>query len=75
MKAAVYNGKKNILMTELDTPKAGDNDIVVRNIYASICGTDVAVYLHGAETGHRVTVGGEFGHEMVSEVVQCCPAK
>lgn len=70
MRAAIYNGQKNILLTELETPTAGDNDIVIRNIYASICGTDVAVYLHGPNTGHRVTVGGEFGHEMVSEVVQ-----
>lgn len=70
MKAAIYNGQKDIFLTELETPVAGDNDIVVRNIYASICGTDVAVYLHGPNTGHRVTVGGEFGHEMVSEVVE-----
>ena len=70
MRAAIYNGQKNILLTELETPKAGDNDIVVRNLYASICRTDVAVYLHGSNTGHRVTGGGEFGHEMVSEVVQ-----
>lgn len=47
MRAAIYNGQKNILLTELDTPVAGDNDIVIRNLYASICGTDVAVYLHG----------------------------
>lgn len=70
MRAAIYNGQNNILMTELETPQAGDNDIVVRNLYSSICGTDVAVYMHGPNTGHRVTVGGEFGHEMVSEVVQ-----
>lgn len=70
MRAAIYNGQKDILLTELDTPVAGDNDIVVRNLYASICGTDVAVYSHGPNTGHRVTVGGEFGHEMVSRVVQ-----
>lgn len=70
MKAALYNGKKNIIMTELETPKAGDRDIVVKNLYASICGTDVAVYQHGPGTGHRISVGSEFGHEMVSEVVQ-----
>lgn len=70
MRAAIYNGQKSILLTHLDTPIAGDNDIVVRNLYASICGTDVAVYMHGPNTGHRVTLGGEFGHEMVSEVVQ-----
>lgn len=70
MRAAIYNGKKDILLTELENPACGDNDIVVRNIYASICGTDVAVYMHGPNTGHRVTVGGEFGHEMVSEVIE-----
>ncbi|WP_371297630.1 zinc-binding dehydrogenase [Ruminococcus sp.] len=70
MRAALYNGKKSIEMTELPTPEAGENDIVVKNIYASICGTDVAVYEHGPGTGHRITVGSEFGHEMVSEVFQ-----
>ena len=69
MRAAIYNGQKNILMTELENPTPSDNDIVVKNLYASICGTDVAVYTHGPNTGHKVTIGGEFGHEMVSEVV------
>ena len=70
MRAALYNGQKNIIMTELETPVAGENDIVVKNIYASICGTDVAVYEHGSNTGHKIAIGSEFGHEMVSEVVQ-----
>ena len=70
MRAALYKGQKNIEMTELTTPKAGENDIVVKNIYASICGTDVAVYQYGTGTGHRITIGSEFGHEMVSKVVQ-----
>ena len=70
MRAAIYKGKKNIDLTEMDMPLPGDNDIVVRNIYSSICGTDVAVYFHGPGTGHKITVGGEFGHEMVSEVIQ-----
>lgn len=34
--------------------------------YSSICGTDVAFYTHGPNTGHRIAVGGEFGHETVS---------
>lgn len=70
MKAAIYYGQKDVRLEELETPTAGDNDIVVKNLYASICGTDVAVYMHGPNTGHRITVGSEFGHEMVSEVVQ-----
>lgn len=68
MRTAIYNGQKDILLTETEMPSAGQNDIVLRNLYASICGTDVAVYNHGPHTGHRITVGGEFGHEMVSEV-------
>ncbi|MGN0171902.1 MAG: zinc-binding dehydrogenase [Acutalibacteraceae bacterium] len=51
-------------------PKVGDNDVLVQNLYSSICGTDVAVFLHGPNTGHKVTVGGEFGHETVSRVVK-----
>lgn len=70
MRAALYQGKEKIELAELPTPHPGDNDIVVKNIYASICGTDVAVYGHGPGTGHRITVGGEFGHEMVSRVVK-----
>lgn len=54
----------------METPLVGDNDIVVKNIYSSICGTDVAAYFHGPGTGHKITVGGEFGHEMVSEIVK-----
>ena len=70
MRAAVYYGQKDVRIEDLETPRAGDHDIVIRNLYASICGTDVAVYMHGPNTGHRITVGSEFGHEMVSEVVQ-----
>ena len=70
MRAALYQGKENIELTEIETPVAGDNDIVVKNIYASICGTDVAVYTKGPGLGHKINIGGEFGHEMVSEVVQ-----
>ena len=62
MRAALYMGQKNIEMSDLPAPVCGENDIILKNIYASICGTDIAVYLHGPNTGHRVTVGGEFGH-------------
>lgn len=70
MKSAIYMGKKDIKLTTLETPKAGDNDVLIKNIYSSICGTDVAVYFNGTGTGHRITVGDEFGHEMVSRIVE-----
>ena len=68
MKSAVYLGKENVEVREVPIPVCGDDDILVKNIRSSICGTDVAVYLHGPATGHRVNVGGEFGHETVSSV-------
>ena len=70
MKAGIYLGKENIELRELPLPEVGDNDVLVQNIYSSICGTDVAVFFHGPNTGHKVTIGGEFGHETVSRVVK-----
>lgn len=68
MKSAIYLGKENIEVKEVPIPECGDNDVLIKNIYSSICGTDVAVYSHGPGTGHRVTIGGEFGHETISRV-------
>lgn len=61
--------EKNIQLTELPMPVGGSNDVVIQNIYAGICGSDVAVYNYGTETGHKIQSGMEFGHEMVSKVV------
>ena len=62
MKAGIYLGKENIEIREVDIPQVGDNDVLIKNIYSGICGTDVAVFKHGENTGHKITVGGEFGH-------------
>ena len=70
MKSAIYLGKENVEVREVPVPEIGDNDVLIQNIYSSICGTDVVVYRHGANTGHKVTVGGEFGHETVSRIVK-----
>lgn len=69
MKAALYLGKEEIKITDAPMPEVGDNDILIKNIYSSICGTDVTVYSHGPSTEHKVDVGGEFGHETISTVV------
>lgn len=70
MKAGIYLGKENVEIRELPVPSVGDDDVLIQNIYSSICGTDAAVYTHGPNTGHKVDVGGEFGHETVSRVVK-----
>lgn len=70
MKAGIYLEKEQVEIRELPLPEVGDNDVLVQNLYSSICGTDVAVFTHGPNTGHKVTGGGEFGHETVSRVVK-----
>lgn len=69
MKSAIYLGQENIEIREVPIPECGDDDVLIKNIYSSICGTDVAVYKHGAGTGHKIDIGGEFGHETISKVV------
>lgn len=68
MKAAIYQGMKHIEIRELPDYECGDDGIILKTMYSSICGTDVAVYQHGPGMGHRITVGGEFGHETVCTV-------
>lgn len=68
MKAAIYYGRKNISIENRPDYVCEDDGIVLKNIYSSICGTDVAVYHHGLGMGHRITVGGEFGHETICRV-------
>lgn len=40
MKAAIYLGKESIEIRELPLPEVGDGDVLIQNIYSSICGTD-----------------------------------
>ena len=68
MKAGIYLGKEKIEIREVPIPEVGPHDVLIQNLYSSICGTDVAVFTHGPNTGHRITTGGEFGHETISKV-------
>ncbi|MGN1316916.1 MAG: zinc-binding dehydrogenase [Acutalibacteraceae bacterium] len=70
MKSGIYLGKESIEIREVSIPEVGDNDVLIRNIYSGICGTDVAVFTCGPNTGHKVNIGGEFGHETVSHIVK-----
>ena len=70
MKAAIYEGKEQIQLKELPLPEIGERDVLIQNIYSSVCGTATAVFFGGPGTGHKVAVGGEFGHETVSRVVK-----
>lgn len=67
MKAAIYRGRGSVDLVELPVPEPGERDVVIQNLHAGVCGSDVSAYLHGPQA-HRITPGSEFGHEVVSRV-------
>lgn len=69
MKVAVYNGAHDVAVAEWEKPTPGPRDVLLRNLYSGVCGSDVAVYQHGPG-GHQVKIGDEFGHEIVAEVAE-----
>ncbi|HSR13265.1 MAG TPA: zinc-binding dehydrogenase, partial [Thermodesulfobacteriota bacterium] len=65
MKAAVYNGIRNLEVQEVDDLRTGPREIRVRVKYCGICGSDLHEYLHG------LFPQSPFGHEACGEVVEC----
>src|SRR3981081_3386352 len=64
MKAGVFRGIKEMGVEELETPRAGSEDIVLAVAACGICGSDLHTYLHGS----FVEPGQVMGHEFVGEV-------
>ncbi|KQO00753.1 zinc-dependent dehydrogenase [Paenibacillus sp. Leaf72] len=69
MKAAIYSGKNDIRVEEKAIPVVGPKDVLVRNLRGGICGTDINIVKVGAGN-MGITLGSEFGHEMVGDVVE-----
>ncbi len=69
MRAAIYGGKGNVSVETLPLPGIGADDVLIENLHAGVCGSDVSAFLHGPQA-HRITIGSEFGHEMVSRIAQ-----
>lgn len=67
--AGIFHGKENIELREVPMPEVGDNDILVKTLYASCCGSEIGVYKHGLR-GERIVPGKDFGHEGVVQVVK-----
>jgi threonine dehydrogenase-like Zn-dependent dehydrogenase len=70
-KAAIYRGVGKVDVVDLPYPECGDDDVIVKNLYAGCCGADINAYTKS--TGgdpHMIWKDHEFGHEMTSEVVE-----
>ena len=48
MKAVIYKDTKTVEVQERAMPVCGPDDVIVRNVWAGICGTDVKRYEHGS---------------------------
>jgi alcohol dehydrogenase len=64
MKANVFHGKNNIRVEEVDKPRAGVGEAVIRVTLTTICGTD----LHIVRGEYPVKPGLVIGHEPVGVI-------
>ncbi|MDH3755151.1 MAG: alcohol dehydrogenase catalytic domain-containing protein [Acidimicrobiia bacterium] len=78
MKAAVYHGRFDIRMEELERPEPADDELLVAVTGVGICGTDATEFAHGPTMfpiEHRHDVTGHVGpmvpgHEFAGRVVR-----
>jgi threonine dehydrogenase-like Zn-dependent dehydrogenase len=68
-KAAIFKGIGDVEIADLPYPECGDDDVIVKNLIAGVCGSDVSAFNEGGDA-NMIWAGSEFGHEMVSEVVE-----
>ena len=64
MKAAIYHAAHDVEMQGIPRPICPDDGIIVKNLYAGICGSDIATYSFGGEDVF-VFPGNQLGHEMI----------
>ena len=72
MKAAVLHGSRDIRVEEVETPKLGAGDILLRIRACGICGSDLHTYKHGIflDLGMPVNSGRVLGHEFSGDVAE-----
>ena len=62
MKAAVFNKKHDITVTDVPMPLVGPDDVLIKVMACGICGTDVHIY-NGEEGAAATTPPCILGHE------------
>ena len=67
MKAAVYHGPRDVRLEEIDVPKIGLHDVLVKVDVALTCGTDRKMLLRGH---HMFKPPFVFGHEFAGTIAE-----
>jgi L-iditol 2-dehydrogenase len=70
MKAAVLHEALDMRIEEVDIPKIGPNDVLVRMKSVGICGSDIHYYLHGRAASFVVNEPLILGHECAGDVAE-----
>ena len=73
MKAAVYFGKNDVRVMDIEKPGIGPRDVRIAIEYCGVCGTDLHIF-HGDGGAAPVPVGTIIGHEF-SGVVEAVGAE
>jgi 2-desacetyl-2-hydroxyethyl bacteriochlorophyllide A dehydrogenase len=69
MKGTFFLGNKKFETREMNLSALKDDEIMVKNMAAGVCGTDVHIY-HGSQGSAAVTPPIVLGHEYAGEVVR-----
>lgn len=69
MKVAIYHGIESVTVETRPIPKVKPKDVLVKNVRAGLCGTDLSAYYHGGEA-YGIYPENEFGHEMSGVVCE-----
>jgi threonine 3-dehydrogenase len=71
MKALVKSKREpGLWLEEIDAPRPGINDVLIRVRRAGICGTDVHIYKWDDWAQRTIPVPMAIGHEFVGEIVE-----
>ena len=66
MKAAVLYGKEDIRVMEVDIPKIGRDEVLIKVDMCGICGSDIRTYFMGAKKRYKFPL--IMGHEIIGRV-------
>ena len=60
MKAVLFPEVKKILITEVEIPKINEDEVLLKNSYAGLCGTDIHIYHGDFFSTYPLIPGHEF---------------
>ena len=72
MKALVKSkAERGIWLEDIDVPRPGHNDVLIKIARTAICGTDIHIYQWDDWASKTIPVPLAVGHEFSGEIVEC----